>query len=169
MDRLQKVYFKLKRDRHGYPPDDWESLWARKVNSDILEIDNIPFYAKGVSSEDLVRVEVVGGRSEFREVLKPSGNSVLRLYIFDKEKVASVRSRLRSMGVESELSDILHLIALEIPRSQNARPVLSFLQEGKEDGAWDIQEGVLRHTLGLTGVAGGPLIGRVGNPDQEKP
>jgi hypothetical protein len=33
----------------GYPPEEWESLWAIPLYASLFKIDSIPFFAKGLS------------------------------------------------------------------------------------------------------------------------
>ncbi len=49
-----KILFRLQRDEVGYPPTDWESLWATPLGSNQFEIDNVPFYIRGISSGDVI-------------------------------------------------------------------------------------------------------------------
>src|SRR5947209_20090137 len=94
----QKIYFHLKQDEDGYPPTPWESLWGRRIDDHIFEIDNIPFYAMDISPGDRVRAELVDGRYEYRDTVFRSGNSVFRVYVYDESKISTARDRLRRLG-----------------------------------------------------------------------
>jgi hypothetical protein len=37
----------------GYPPEEWEGLWAAPFGAEHFKIDNIPFYAKNLSCDDI--------------------------------------------------------------------------------------------------------------------
>jgi hypothetical protein len=143
----ERIKFFLERDKDGYPPDHWETLWAYKVQSGLYCIDNIPFFVRGISSQDIVATEKKAGELYFTELVLPSRNSVFRLYVFDQRTVQAVRDEFRHLGCESELSHIANLIAVEVPGNVAIKPVLDLLVEGGRAGRWEYQEGVLRHAL----------------------
>ena len=61
---------------------DTESLWGTKVEKLIYRIENVPFYVKGVSFDDLVLVGINdNGEFIFEKVLKKSGHSTYRIYL----------------------------------------------------------------------------------------
>lgn len=72
-ENFKKISFELEPDADGYPPDRRESLWASEEEIGLYRIDNIPFYAKGISSGDVVAVvateavAVRARRPSFRE------------------------------------------------------------------------------------------------------
>jgi hypothetical protein len=55
-NRYVKIAFELVQDEDGYPPDRWETMWAIEIEPGLFSIDNIPFFARGVSPGDVVRV-----------------------------------------------------------------------------------------------------------------
>jgi Domain of unknown function (DUF4265) len=61
-----------------------ETLWATSLGDDQYKIDNSPFYAYGVSWEDVVYapVDPEDGRPTFLRVVSKSGNRTVRV-IFD--------------------------------------------------------------------------------------
>ena len=44
--KYEKIMFRLAKDPDGYPPDDWETLWAYEVEPGLYSIDNVPFFAR---------------------------------------------------------------------------------------------------------------------------
>lgn len=54
-----KVVFRLEQDEFGYPPTDTEIVWAYELPNGNYRVDNIPFYIRGVSSNDEISVERV--------------------------------------------------------------------------------------------------------------
>jgi Domain of unknown function (DUF4265) len=143
----QKVMFHLERDENGYPPDDWESLWAYEVGGDLFRIDNIPFFVRGISSEDVVAVERAGDELHFKSLVRPSANSVFRIYASNPTDVQPLRDALGNLQVESELSHIPELVAVEVPGTVAIEPILKLLMTGVNEGRWEIQEGTLRHKV----------------------
>jgi hypothetical protein len=146
-EKYHKVVFRLEQDEEGYPPSNWESLWALETEDGLFSIDNIPFFVKGISSGDVVAAEQSEGELRFKELVRPSSNSVFRLYVSDVSEVPSARERLSALGCESEQSHIPKLIAVEIPGSVPIQPVASFFDTGAESGLWEYEEGVLRHPI----------------------
>lgn len=141
-----KIAFELQQDADGYPPDKWETLWAVRLEErGLYRVDNIPFYVKGISSEDLVRAEQREGLLQFVGLVKASKNSVFRLYVADVEDVQTARDSFRALGCESEQSHIPKLFALEIPGSTKIEAVAALMDEGAEAGRWEYEQGVLRH------------------------
>jgi hypothetical protein len=143
----QKVVFHLEQDEDGYPPDNWESLWAFETQPDQFTIDNIPIYVKGISSGDIVEVVLDGTELRFKKLVCPSTNSVFRIYLSDASDVQAARECLRNLGCESEQSHIPKLVAFEIPGTVSIAPVAALLDEGLESGRWEYEEGVLRHSI----------------------
>jgi hypothetical protein len=142
-----KVAFELERDANGYPPCPWETLWAYEVETPLYCLDNIPFFAMEVSPGDVVRVKDDDGQLVFEEVVRPSKNSVFRVYVEDEEDVQNAREEFRKLGCESELSDLPKLFAFEVPGSVSFDPVATLLTEGDEGGRWKYEEACLRHPL----------------------
>ena len=56
-----KIRFELQQGENGYPPDRWETVWANEVQPGVYAIDNIPFFVRGISSEDVVEAKDDGG------------------------------------------------------------------------------------------------------------
>ena len=49
-----KICFPLEPDEDGWPPVTAETLWAVELGGGLFRLDNIPFYARGVSDGDTV-------------------------------------------------------------------------------------------------------------------
>lgn len=92
-----------------------ESLWAIP-REDGYQLDNIPFYARGVANGDVVAVRRgPDGELWYDELVKPSGHSTLRLWFAREEDVQKTREELRALGCASELSDLPRLVAVDVP------------------------------------------------------
>ena len=146
-ENYQKVRFELQQDEDGYPPDRWEGLWAYEVEQGLYRVDNIPFFAKGVSSGDVISTEQRDGELQFKSVVRPSKNSVFRIYVVDVADVQSARESFRSLGCESEQSHIPKLFTVEIPGNVPFEPVAHLLADGADSVRWEYEEGVLRHPV----------------------
>ncbi|WP_436524065.1 DUF4265 domain-containing protein [Actinoplanes sp. HUAS TT8] len=53
---LIRVLFSLDVDEDEWPPASAETMWAKVLSPDRVEIDNVPFFVRGLSSGDEVRV-----------------------------------------------------------------------------------------------------------------
>src|ERR1700753_3826510 len=79
---MVKVGFKLERDEENYPPADWEWLWASPTQESTFKLDNIPFFAKGVSCGDIIAADQTPSGLIFKELVQPSGHSTVRIIIY---------------------------------------------------------------------------------------
>ena len=142
-----KIAFELEQDEDGYPPDKIETMWALTLEQvDLYWLDNIPIFAKGISSEDVVRAKYDGSRPVFEKVEHSSGNSVIRVFACDASNVQSARDSFKELGCSSEQSYVPKLFALEIPRTVSAVPIMALLEDGLRNDKWEYEIGVLRHS-----------------------
>ena len=146
-DSTHKVAFELIQDEGGYPPVSVETLWASRIGPDRYRLDNIPFYARGVSSEDIVRTEARLGCNVFQEVTEPSTNSVFRIYVSEVSDVPAARALFKNLGCQSELSDIPNLFAIDVPGNVPFGPVGMLLEQGLDQKRWEYEEACLRHAI----------------------
>lgn len=146
MEEHKKLVFKLQQD-DGYPPVAHERLWAMPLPNGNFLIDNIPFYAWGISAEDEVEAETIDGELYFKSLVKPSGISTFRLILADPETNAQVRAHLESLGCKSEYNQLIGLVAVEVPSSTLIQPFLDYIVGEKVKGAIDFEESALRHKL----------------------
>ena len=137
-----KVLFYLNRDESGYPPVEVESVWA-VARADGFELDNIPFYAKGVALGDVVAAAPdVDGALVYRGVVHRGGHSTYLVYLLNpgpndpQDTINYLRAR--GLGVEYDLP---RLLAVDVPPTFPLLDAESLLFEGVDDGRWELQEG----------------------------
>ena len=140
MSEHVKLFFK-------YPVGDsskseTESLWALPSGKG-FKLDNIPFYAKGVSFGDVVSAKEVDSCLRMLELLEPSGHSTVRLWFSSEQEVQPTREALKSMGCSSEISDQSKLVAVDIPPAISYEEIRAYLDEGESNGKWDYEEACL--------------------------
>lgn len=138
-----KVVVALEQDEDDYPPAAYENLWASPVEAGLYKIDNIPFFAMGIALEDVVSAETEQGALRFREVVRPSGHSTIRIFTEDTEQVPAIRAFFSELGCLSEQSHIPGLIALDVPPSVPLEPLHQFLAEGAAEDSWGYEEACL--------------------------
>lgn len=143
---LVKVLFSFEQDEDGYPPVTSESLWAKPTTEGLFELDNIPFYAQGVSWKDVVAAEPAGeGMFRFKRVVEPSGHSTIRVVAFKHDEMQPLQKELERLGASWEGSDQPSLIAIDIPPEVDIRRVWDFLQGGMDEGRWDYEDAAIQH------------------------
>lgn len=146
MDALVKIVFLLEQEE-GYPPVSRESVWAKRLHENRYQIDNIPFYIREISHNDIVETKTIGGEIRFKQLLEQSGASTFRLLLIDPSTSGQVRDALKQLGCESEYNKEMGLIAVEIPKNVPIQPFLRYAMIEQKKGALDIEEGALRHGI----------------------
>lgn len=127
----------------GYPPEEWEGLWATPMGNGHFKIDNIPFYAKNLSCDDIVEATRQGSEYVFQRVVEPSENSTIRVMLYDLAGEDAVRKVLNAMGCSIEGTGTPGLIAVNVPR-ETLEEVIETLEEAFAKEKLDFEEGALR-------------------------
>lgn len=136
-----KVAFELASSEvDGYPPAAVEHIWTTPVGSGRYAVENIPFYAFGVSRGDVVEAEEVDGSLTFRRVVERSMHSVFRVFVSDEKETESIRALFAAKGVKSELADV-PLITLDVPPEADLESIVAMLEEGWASDRWGYEEG----------------------------
>ncbi len=144
-EQYKKILFKLERDAEGYPPNDWEMLWAYETENGLYFIDNVPFYVRDLSWGDVVSVEELNGELHFKEVMRRSQNSVIRVIVYDHLDVQPLRAALEGLRCETEQSHVPSLISVDISPSVSFDEVTTFLDSGESGGKWQYETASIRH------------------------
>lgn len=142
-----RVTFRLKQDEDGYPPYIFESLHAAPLEDGTYEVANIPFFSYDAALGDVVKVKEEPDEDGlfFDELVRESGNSVIRVQFRDKGEQPRLTEQLRAMGCESEA---LHsYLAVNIPAQVSYSPILRLLLQGEASDRWGFEEAVLCHKL----------------------
>ena len=139
-----KVTFRLAQDEDGYPPYAVEDLWATgtDISTDFV-IDSIPFFAR-VALGDRVRVIQTEQGLEFGSVIACSSNSLIRVIVYDADRIPEVREHLRRLGCSSEGFKGLKIVAVNVPAEASLVAVQNYLQQLKDDDAAGYEEPILR-------------------------
>ena len=130
---------------------DAENLWAEELKPGVFRIDNIPFYAYGVSYCDVVSTVRVQDRLEFKAVITRGGHSTYRILIDDSEGFESERyvrlwRRLADLGCSCEAAR-RRWVAIDIPPATDPDEASALLELGKLDGVWSFDEGHCGHPI----------------------
>lgn len=152
-DKRVKIVFDLERDDDGYPPADFELLWAKPLGEDRYELDNSPFYVRGSSVGDVVLAYAdAKGRLRYSRTTQPSLHTTLRVIVFQsspdprplQERVEELRKRLKGLGCSSELSHLPGLIAVDVPPGASNDALIDLLADGESSGLWEYEEAAWR-------------------------
>ncbi|MFG1990602.1 DUF4265 domain-containing protein [Actinoplanes sp. NPDC048988] len=141
---LVKVFFHI-RVEDGWPPVGTESMWARPVSDDVVELDNVPFFARGVSCGDHVRVvRDDNGTLTAVEVVEWSQRCTVRVVPFRAGPLQGDRQRVldefAAVGVTGEGIEQYNIVALDVPPTADLSAVKRLLRDGAELGWWDYEE-----------------------------
>jgi hypothetical protein len=126
-----------------------ENLWAEPLGGDRFRIDNIPFYAYGVSHEDVVVANQVEGRLRFRAVAARSGHSTYRVLVkdpggYESQGFQKFWARLHELGCTYEIAK-RRWITIDVPPESDVFAIYRILEEGMTDGAWTFEEAHCGH------------------------
>ncbi|MCY1079685.1 DUF4265 domain-containing protein [Archangium lansingense] len=139
-----RVLFKLEKEEEDYPPVDYERLWARPLAEGLFEIDNIPFFVRGISVGDVVAAQQGQGEVVFSELVRASGSSTLRVIVFDATHVEDVRSRLQALGCSTELN-VSKMLGVDVPAKTDLQAVRAWLMEKQSLGSLEFEDACIRH------------------------
>ena len=117
-----------------------ETLWAYDLGSDRYRLANSPFYAYGVSWQDIVHApfDSQEGFPTFKSVLEKSGNRTIRI-VFDDASVESgaakaVLDGVSALGCDYEGATATYL-SINIPPAVDLNGVVDFLI--RESADWE--------------------------------
>lgn len=144
---LVKVVFDLEPGAwHGYAT---ETVWAEPVGGDRFRIRNVPFYAFGVSAEDIVVAAPSDEGLRFESVSLRAGHSSYRILVLEGAPLgAFVRywTPLETLGCSYEKGKGL-FFAVDVPPNTDIYEAYALFEKGEEDGIWDFEEGHCGHPL----------------------
>lgn len=140
--KYEKIFFKLKKDSTGYPPDDWETLWAYELDNGSYSIDSIPFFVRGIAWKDEISIQKIADEYHFDKLINPSGHSVLRV-IVDPINAQEVRDMLQKLGCDTEQSHLPNLFSVDVPPTISLKHILELLKTGEDAGRWEYEEACL--------------------------
>lgn len=136
----------LRKVEFDAPPDAavaTETLWAKPLGNGLYELDNTPWHARGCALGDVVRCSEEPGRlPHFQEVVKPSGNLTVRVFVHAGSNRAKVKDELfaflTSRGCHYEgTGPDKGLVAITIPKECDSVSVLEYLSELESTGRAD--------------------------------
>jgi hypothetical protein len=117
----------------GPHPSDIETLWAEPEHDDLYRLDNSPFFAYGVSWEDIVVAEFGEDQHlEFVRCARKSGNRTVRVifqdYRSEDPPAHAVLSDLRELRCSYEVMQP-RMISVNVPPTADLDRVTDFLSQ----------------------------------------
>jgi hypothetical protein len=123
-----------------------ETIWC-DVKGENFIIDNIPIIAKNIALGDVVKAEfdIDENRYYFEDFVANSGNSTIRIFVYDATTIAPIRKWLNDNKCESEVLPARNIVAVNIPKDIVYTPIKAFLEDGEKNGKWTYEESCLEH------------------------
>lgn len=138
--RLQPVAW----HNHG-----WERLWAKELAPSRYQLRNSPYYAYGVSYEDIVSaVRDDAGELVYAGVTLRGGHSTYRIMLKCERTSREFEqqwARLQNIGCTYESRD--KLLAVDVPPKADIFGAYKLLQEGEQVGLWTFEEAHCGHAV----------------------
>ncbi|MEW2045994.1 DUF4265 domain-containing protein [Streptomyces sp. NPDC005476] len=145
--KMFKVAFDLDVDDSGWPPVSVERLWGEKTDVRFeIRVVNTPFFVRGVSFGDLVRVRPDHERRElvYDGYTSASGHSTIRIIFMRADVRQSVEERLRASGCSWETAGgFPNLMAVDIPSDVGYGELRRWLLARVDAGDIEIQESAI--------------------------
>lgn len=123
-----------------------EGLWCERKDNNFI-VDNIPFISRNISLGDTISAEFDENDSQyyFDNLISYSGNTTVRVFLYDNEYINTVRDWLDSNNCESEVFLVRNIIAVNIPNEVIYTPIKDFFEKGEKEGRWVYEESCLEH------------------------
>ena len=126
-----------------------ESVYAEPQGDGSYRVKSVPFYAKGVSCEDVVEADPQEGTLVFKRVARHNGHSTYRIYAPSGRTAPEVESlvgRLQQMHCDIEPATD-KLVGVDVLPEADIRKVYETLADAERNGMIDFQEGHCGHPL----------------------
>jgi hypothetical protein len=143
-EMMEKVLFNLEPGvLHGSAT---ETLWAEKVGHDAYQLQNTPFYAKGISLDDTIIARFQDGIPVFDKVLSAGGHSTYRIIVSKArwDDFQGYWNPIRLCGCSFEEGQN-RLLAMDVPAEADIHTVYKLLEDGESNGVWTFEEGHCGH------------------------
>ena len=117
----------------GPDASDIETLWAVPVDTDLYRLDNSPFFAYGLSWQDVIEAKPADDQFlEYVRCVRKSGNRTVRVifqdYRSDDQPAQEILRELKNLGCSYEGMQP-RMISINVPQQINLRKVTVFLTE----------------------------------------
>jgi hypothetical protein len=119
-----------------------ESVWAEGISVDTFRINNVPFYAYGISYNDVVSAKVKDDIFVFDKLISRGGHSTFRVFFSEKSNSDQelLFKNLNNLGATIERATS-QLVAIDVPPNVNLQLITELLQDGENKSEWNYEEG----------------------------
>lgn len=131
------------------PPEEWhghgrEARWAEALGGQRYRLQNIPFFAYGLSLLDVIQINA----AEAVQTIEEAGHSTYRVFIKDAFTLRAVEllDTMTSLGTSYERATA-SLVAIDVPPETDIHKVFAVLEGGTLEGVWDFEEAHVEHDL----------------------
>lgn len=139
-EQMNKIVVPLHEDWHGFSS---ETLWGEKIDRDIYRIDSIPFFAKGISFDDVVKVKTNKDNRLVYQKTILKGNYCTYRVVFDENINSKEKNKylnlLQNYG-DVEIYEEKDLYALSVPKKK-VHELYKILSQLERDKILDFEEG----------------------------
>lgn len=127
----EKILFRFHSDI--FDKEMVETMWAFVIDKEkgLYKLDNIPFYAPLIASDDLIYAEFDDSEQmlTYRATREYSGNSIIQIVIMDNTTdVNKIRDSFLDKGCQSEKVNEKYF-SMEIPVDLNYKPIKTELDK----------------------------------------
>jgi hypothetical protein len=122
---------------------------AQGIDQRRFRLRNVPFFAFGVSVEDVVFTRAAEGIIEFEGVSMRGGHSTYRIITKEAASPESFKQNwqaLEQLGCTYEQGPG-RLRAMDVPQRADIYKVYELLERGEQEGVWEFEEGYCGHPL----------------------
>lgn len=137
-------------------PKDWhgkgaETVWVTPIHNNLFRIENTPFFANGVSFQDIVEADPSDGSIVYQRTHKIGGHSTYRIILnknTSPEQFIEYWVPLKNLGCTYEDGrPTIVVIAIDAPPTADIHRVYSLLEKGLKDDIWSFEEGHCGHKI----------------------
>jgi hypothetical protein len=144
----------LRKIRIALPEDGWHGVeaewsWGERVGDNIYALRNTPFYAKGLSYGDQVKVNDENGTLKLLRVVSRGGHSTYRIFAKTGQNDPQVQALFKELnglhcGIEGANDK---LIAVDVFPEADIHKVYRVLEDADKADLIDFEEGHCGHPL----------------------
>jgi Domain of unknown function (DUF4265) len=125
----------------GWPPVSAETLWVQAIGPNKFQIDNCPFFVKGIAVRDLV--EGHGGPEDvlrYSRKLESGGHSTIHVVVLDDEVRPALKAEIAGAGSQIEEGPWQSLFSIDVPDRKLLAEVHRYLNARAATGEIEFED-----------------------------